>query len=120
MFGVLPFSVASLDASVLSWRQKRGEITMLIETVAKTPASRTGKRLRYLLSLFVALASSSPFFNGEILPQRLKQVINDRKAATQVLTAKYLQDFPEAWRLCFLRLRFTHKDLRNGLGKFLQ
>jgi hypothetical protein len=42
----------------------------------------------------------SATFSGEILPQRFKQVIHDRKAATQVLTAKYVRDFPEARWLC--------------------
>jgi hypothetical protein len=52
---VLPISIASPYALIISWRQKRDEITMFIETVNKTPASSQGKRLGYLLSLLVAL-----------------------------------------------------------------
>ena len=62
----------------------------------------------------------STLLSGEISPQRFKQIVHDHKAATQVLTAKYAEDFPEAWWLSFLRVRCTDKDIRNGFGKFLE
>jgi hypothetical protein len=62
----------------------------------------------------------STFFSGEIASQRFKRIIHDRKAATQVLTAKYAEGLPEAWWVCFLGFRCTGKDIRNGFGRSYQ
>jgi hypothetical protein len=51
----LPIPVVSLKALMLSWRQKRGEITMFTETINKTHAGNKGTRGHHLLSLFIAL-----------------------------------------------------------------
>jgi hypothetical protein len=63
---VLRNCVVSLDVPILfRWRQKRGEITMFIETVEKAPASHKGKKLGYLLSLLVALVFALTIYPTE-------------------------------------------------------
>jgi hypothetical protein len=58
---VLPISVASPDASVLSWRQKRGEIPMFVQTIDNFDPGRKVARRPCLPSLFIALALAFAF-----------------------------------------------------------